>query len=183
MQSIYSETMNLQNRVKVVVGDITRLAVDAIVNAANEALRGGGGVDGAIHRAAGPKLMEECRSIGSCPTGQARLTKGYLLPAKFVIHTVGPIWEGGAAGEPEALASCYRESLALAASRDVRTIAFPCIATGVYGFPPGKACKIVLETVLAWLPSQPLPEEVTFCCYSESDAEHYRKRLADLSLT
>lgn len=170
--------MNVRDRVKLVVGDITKLGLDAIVNAANEAMIGGGGVDGAIHRAAGPGLLEECRSIGRCPTGEARITKGYLLPAKFVIHTVGPIWQGGDFGEADMLASCYRESLALAAGRGVRTIAFPCIATGVYSYPPDKACAIAVETTLAWLTEHPLPEQVTFCCFSERDAAHYRSRLA-----
>lgn len=174
--------MKLQDRIQLVVGDITALAVDAIVNAANEALRGGGGVDGAIHRAAGSQLLEECRSVGTCPTGEARLTGGYLLPAKFVIHTVGPIWRGGGAGETEALASCYRSSLGLALIHHLRTIAFPCIATGVYGFPPDRACRIAIETTLDWLADCELPEEVTFCCYSESDAAHYQKRLAELSI-
>ncbi|HEX7378816.1 MAG TPA: O-acetyl-ADP-ribose deacetylase, partial [Pirellulales bacterium] len=156
--------MNVRDRVELVVGDITKLGLDAIVNAANEAMLGGGGVDGAIHRAAGPGLLEECRSIGRCPTGEARITKGYLLPAKFVIHTVGPIWQGGDFGEADLLASCYRESLALAAGRGVRTTAFPCISTGVYSYPPDKACAIAVETTLAWLAEHSLPEQVTFCC-------------------
>lgn len=170
--------MNVRDRVELLVGDITKLGLDAIVNAANEAMLGGSGVDGAIHRAAGSGLFEECRSIGYCPEGEARITKGYLLPAKFVIHTVGPVWEGGGFGEADLLASCYRASLALAAGHDVRTIAFPCIATGAYGFPPDKACAIAIETTLAWLAEHPLPEQVTFCCFSESDAAHYRSRLA-----
>ena len=171
-----------EGRLRLLVGDITTLAVDAIVAAANEALIGGSGVDGAIHRAAGPGLPEECRTLGYCPEGQARLTKGYLLPAKFVIHTVGPVWEGGAFGEADLLASCYRESLELAESHKVATIAFPCIATGAHEFPPSKACQIALETVRAWLDQHALPSEVTFCCYSESDARHYRERLRLLGL-
>jgi O-acetyl-ADP-ribose deacetylase (regulator of RNase III) len=166
-----------ENRVKLLVGDITTLAVDAVVNAANEALLGGSGVDGAIHRAAGPGLFEECRSIGYCPEGEARITMGYLLPAKFVIHTVGPVWEGGGFGEADLLAACYRESLALAASRAVQTIAFPCIATGAHGFPPDKACGIAIDATFAWLFEHELPREVTFCCFSEADAAHYRNRL------
>jgi O-acetyl-ADP-ribose deacetylase (regulator of RNase III) len=173
---------NSHERVKLVVGDITTLTVDAIVNAANEALIGGSGVDGAIHRAAGPGLFEECRSIGYCPEGEARITGGYLLPAKSVIHTVGPVWEGGAYGEADLVASCYRESLALAASHDVQTIAFPCIATGAHGFPPEQACKVAIETTFAWLSAHDLPREVTFCCYSEVDAAHYRKELPTHSL-
>ncbi|MGH7137999.1 MAG: O-acetyl-ADP-ribose deacetylase [Pirellulales bacterium] len=173
---------NPHQRIKLEVGDITTLAVDAVVNAANEALIGGSGVDGAIHRAAGPGLFEECRSIGYCPEGEARITMGYLLPAKFVIHTVGPVWEGGDFGEADLLASCYRESLALAASHDVHTIAFPCIATGAHGFPPVKACNIAIETTFAWLSEHELPRGVIFCCYLETDATYYRNRLGILSL-
>jgi O-acetyl-ADP-ribose deacetylase len=164
-------------RLKLVVGDITKLAAVAIVSAANEALIGGSGVDGAIHRAAGPGLLEECRTLGYCPEGEARITKGYLLPAKFVIHTVGPVWERGDYDEADLLASCYRESLKLAESHNVTTMAFPCIATGAHEFPPDKACQIAIETVSAWLEGHELPREVIFCCYAESDAKHYRQRL------
>ena len=172
------ETINVQHRIRMVVGDITKLDVDAIVSAANEALVGGSGVDGAIHRAAGPGLLEECRTIGYCPEGEARITKGYLLPARFVIHTVGPVWEGGGFGEMGLLASCYRESLELAESHEVTTIAFPCIATGAHDFPADEACRVAVDTVRAWLQDHELPREVIFCCYSEKDAQHYWQRLS-----
>jgi O-acetyl-ADP-ribose deacetylase (regulator of RNase III) len=135
--------------IEVVEGDITRLAVDAIVNAANPTLLGGGGVDGAIHRAAGPDLLTECKGLGGCETGQAKVTKGYRLPAGHVIHTVGPVWAGGGAGEDQALASCYRQSLSLAREVGARSVAFPAISTGVYGFPAGRAARIAVETIRA----------------------------------
>jgi O-acetyl-ADP-ribose deacetylase (regulator of RNase III) len=153
--------------------DITTLSVDAIVNAANSSLLGGGGVDGAIHRAAGPQLLEECRRLGGCETGQAKITKGYNLPARFVIHTVGPVWRGGSFGEPGLLASCYRNSLALAAERKLRTIAFPSISTGVYGYPIESAARIAVDTVREVLKASAMPEEVTFCCFSRGDLEIY----------
>lgn len=155
-------------------GDITRLQVDAIVNAANESLLGGGGVDGAIHRAAGPELLAECRTLNGCPTGEAKITKGYKLPAKYVIHTVGPIWHGGHQGEPELLASCYRNSLALAADNGVKTIAFPAISCGVYGYPLERAIKIAHHEVLDYLNHHKLPETVIFCCFDGNSAQAYR---------
>lgn len=160
-------------------GDITTLAVDAIVNAANSSLLGGGGVDGAIHRAAGPGLLAECRLLGGCPTGEAKLTQGHRLPARFVIHTVGPVWRGGAQGEPERLASCYRRSLEVAAGHGLRSIAFPSISTGVYGYPIEAASEIAVATVKASLAELPAIQEVIFCCFSEGDWRVYNKRLGE----
>lgn len=159
--------------------DITTLSVDAIVNAANSSLLGGGGVDGAIHRAAGPELMRECRSLGGCRTGDAKLTRGYGLPARFVIHAVGPVWRGGDQGEPDLLASCYRRSLELAAERGLRSIAFPSISTGIYGYPIAPAAGIAIGTVRRALAEQALPEEVTFCCFSADDLRVYERALAE----
>ena len=167
----------VSHRMNVVVGDITKLAVHAIVNAANEAMCGGGGVDGAIHRAAGPALLEECLKIGYCPQGEARVTKGHLLPARFIIHTVGPVWEGGKFGEREVLISCYRSALAIATEHAVESLAFPCIATGVYGYPKDQACDVAVATIEEWLAYQERPGEVIFCCFNNEDADHYRKRL------
>jgi O-acetyl-ADP-ribose deacetylase (regulator of RNase III) len=168
---------DIRSRMLVVEGDITKLAVDAIVNAANRTLLGGGGVDGAIHRAAGPGLLAECRSLGGCATGQARLTGGYNLPARKVIHAVGPIYRGGSAGEAQLLSSCYLESLRLAAEANLETIAFPAISTGVYGYPKAEACEAAVTTVAEWLAAHELPRTVIFCCFDASDARLYRERL------
>lgn len=168
----------LAGRMLVVEGDITRLDVDAIVNAANHTLLGGGGVDGAIHRAAGPELVAECRGLGGCPTGEARMTEGYALPARHVVHTVGPVWRGGGRGEPDLLRSCYTESLRLAAEAGLETIAFPAISTGVYGYPKEAACEVAASAVSDWLAARDLPRTVTFCCFDAADAALYRERLA-----
>jgi O-acetyl-ADP-ribose deacetylase (regulator of RNase III) len=161
-------------------GDITTLAVDAIVNAANETLLGGGGVDGAIHRAAGPELLAECRALGGCPTGQAKITRGYRLTAKYVIHTVGPVWHGGMRGEDELLASCYRASLDLARQRRLASIAFPAISTGVYRFPLERATRIAVRTVGEALGPQPGMTAI-FCCFNEQALSSYRTALAELA--
>ena len=160
---------------RVAEGDITTFAVDAIVNAAKESLLGGGGVDGAIHRAAGPELLAECRTIGGCPTGEARITGGYKLPAKFVIHTVGPVWQGGHAGEDRLLAACYSNPLALARDHDVKTIAFPAISTGVYRFPPDRAAEIAVSAVAGFLAQDETFERVIFCCFGQASVDAHEK--------
>jgi O-acetyl-ADP-ribose deacetylase len=168
----------MRERMRIVEADITTLAVDAIVNAANESLLGGGGVDGAIHRAAGPGLLEECRRLGGCPTGEARITGGHRLPAKHVIHTVGPVWRGGGSGEEALLASCYRRSLQLATDRGCATVAFPAISTGIFGFPMDRAAVIAVGTVAAFLAEHNLPETVIFCCFGEASADAHRVAMA-----
>ena len=168
--------MTAIERIRIVTADITTLEVDAIVNAANTTLLGGGGVDGAIHRAAGPELLAECRTLGGCETGGARITRGYRLPASHVIHAVGPVWNGGEHGEDALLASCYRESLALADAHGLESVAFPAISTGAYGFPIDRAARIALETTVDWQCDSGI--HVTFCCFSEGDARAYREALA-----
>lgn len=169
--------------IKILKGDITKLDTDAIVNAANTSLLGGGGVDGAIHRAAGPELLEACRQIGGCPTGEARITKGYRLPAKYVIHTVGPVWHGGGKGEAELLAGCYSNSLRLAADSGVHSIAFPAISTGVYGYPFEPASRIAIRTVDDFLKSPRSIEEVVFILYGNRDYEGFRQIFAEIRQT
>jgi len=167
------EQPNCSDRLSLTLGDITQVPADAIVNAANSSLLGGGGVDGAIHRAAGPGLLWECRGLGGCEPGDARITAGHGLQARHVIHAVGPVWRGGRNGEDETLASCYRRSLALAASHGVRTLAFPSISTGAYGFPLDRAAGIAVREILAFLQDQPLPERVILVCFDPGTLEAY----------
>jgi O-acetyl-ADP-ribose deacetylase (regulator of RNase III) len=167
----------LRERMQVLAADITKLKVDAIVNAANESLLGGGGVDGAIHRAAGTALLEECRTLGGCPTGEARLTGGYKLPARHVIHTVGPVWQGGGHGEPALLASCYRNCLALAREHRLRTIAFPAISCGVYGYPVRHAARIAIAEAITGLQQNPDLEEIIFACFGEDTFWAYERAM------
>ena len=169
--------MRINNRIELTRTDITRLEVDAIVNAANESLLGGGGVDGAIHRAAGAGLLAECRTLGGCPTGKARITKGYRLPAKFVIHTVGPVWDGGQSGEPELLASCYRACFELARANAVKTIAFPAISCGVYGYPIPEAARIAVRETHAALKDAREIERVLFACFTDEVFAAYEAAL------
>lgn len=169
----------MDNRIEVIEGDITKIQADAIVNAANTSLLGGGGVDGAIHRAAGPELLAECRTLNGCRTGQAKMTKGYRLPAKFVIHTPGPIWQGGGYGEKELLASCYQNCLTLAEQAGCHHVAFPSISTGVYQFPLEQAAQIAVHEIRNFLQTHELPEVVTMVCFTRDAAQAYRAALQE----
>ncbi|MFC5863849.1 O-acetyl-ADP-ribose deacetylase [Acidicapsa dinghuensis] len=173
----------MPDRITVLKTDITRLTVDAIVNAANSSLLGGGGVDGAIHRAAGPELLAECRLLHGCKTGHAKITKGYRLPARHVIHTVGPVWNGGSQGEPDLLASCYRSCFALVREHNLRTLAFPAISCGIYGYPIPEATEIAVRETLYALKANPAIEQVTFACFSDDVFDAYHSQLAKYPVT
>ena len=170
----------MNEKIKTILGDITKQNVDAIVNAANTSLLGGGGVDGAIHRAAGPELLAECRTLNGCRTGEAKITKGYKLPAKYVIHTPGPVWHGGSKNEPQLLASCYRSCLTLAVEKGCKTVDFPSISTGVYHFPLEKASVIAINTIADFLKQHPEIEQVRMVCFDEKTKVHYDKAIAAL---
>lgn len=172
--------MSMKERIKIVQGDITKEKTEAIVNAANSSLLGGGGVDGAIHRAAGHRLLEECKGLGGCKTGEAKITKGYDLPAKYVIHTVGPVWRGGSQTESSLLQSCYKNSLQIALDKNIKSIAFPAISTGVYGYPIKEATKIAVQTVTNFLDHHPAIKEVRFVCFSTVDFNIYQRELSFL---
>jgi O-acetyl-ADP-ribose deacetylase (regulator of RNase III) len=174
---------HISNRIEVVEGDITKQRVDAIVNAANTTLLGGGGVDGAIHRAAGPELLEECRALGGCPTGEAKITRGYNLPAQWVIHTAGPVWRDGRHGEEELLAGCYRNSLALAEQKGLRTIAFPSISTGAYGFPMDKAARIAVAEIRKFLERNRTMEKVVLVCFGKGAFDVHLNAVAEIRMT
>ena len=172
----------MPHRLEIIQGDITTLDVDAIVNAANKSLLGGGGVDGAIHRAAGPELKAECRTLGGCETGEAKITRGYRLKARHVIHTVGPVWQGGEYDEDRSLASCYRNSFALAKAHGLKSLAFPAISTGVYGFPPDRAATIGVRTLTQELEGDTQFERVILCCFSQASVQHHEAALRALDL-
>jgi len=167
----------MSERIEAICGDITTLNVEAIVNAANTSLLGGGGVDGAIHRAAGPRLLEECRTLGGCPTGDAKITKGYDLTAQYVIHTVGPVWRGGKKDEPKLLANCYHRSLKIVCENNLKSVAFPCVSTGIYHFHKNQAAEIAFKVVFECLEQMPMIEKVIFCCFSKEDHDFYQKLL------